>query len=136
MEKLFFYFLLLAMLSTAGCKRSHVETTSASFDMEETIRTTKNSVNCNKSDLPWLRELLTKAEDDKATFKYQGLYWGGTITMFKFKNQVLFYVHFPAHNVACYLLDCDGVPPNLSREEGMLACAMGHEKGKIIYSNR
>lgn len=86
-------------------------------------------------DLPWLKEIIKKAEEDKATGTYKGNYLG-KIYLESFKGQPIFLVEMMmgSGGLGGYLFRCDGqrVFPT---EEETLMLFNSIQKKNMVYTN-
>jgi len=87
---------------------------------------------CN-ADLAWLKDIIKKADEDKATKQYKGNYMG-TIHVVIFNNEPLFLVRMMmgSGGLAGYVFTCAGTraypdPPDFESNV--------QNKGKLIYNN-
>jgi len=92
---------------------------------------------CN-SDLAWLEEIIVKADEDKATGKYQHQYMG-RIYLTNYNNAPAFLVDMSMYSggIAYYAFDCSGsrlypITVNGGRDEFSYKAI---NEGKILYSN-
>jgi hypothetical protein len=91
---------------------------------------------CKKNVLPWLSELLEKAEEDRLTKKHMGQYMG-FVSVVSYKNQSYFYVTFPmgSGGIFAYLFDCEGKQvSSLLTEASEYFYEAAHKRNAMIYS--
>ena len=90
------------------------------------------------NDVAWLSDIIAKAEEDKATRKYQGTYVG-TIYLITYKNSPAFLIDMSlgSGGIAYYLFDCNkqGIYPATVNGQIPTLYAEAVANGKIIYSN-
>lgn len=86
-------------------------------------------------DLPWLNEIVTKAEEDKATRVHKGNYLG-KIYLESFKGQSIFLVEMMmgSGGLAGYLFWCNGQRVFPTKEE-TLTLSNSFQKKNLVYSN-
>lgn len=91
---------------------------------------------CNKSELPWLKDLLTKAEEDRTTMKYKGNYIG-IVSLYKYKDKNLIYIDFflERGGGAYILRDCNGDPFFIPRSDAGYVPNEAMKKKNIIYAS-
>ncbi len=85
--------------------------------------------------LQWLKEIISKAEEDKLTKKYDGNYMGKIITT-SYQNQPIFYITMAlgSGGIFAYTYDCNGKNVLISSDD-LTAFEQNAQKGKLIYSN-
>ncbi|RYZ92634.1 MAG: hypothetical protein EOP06_03675 [Proteobacteria bacterium] len=92
-------------------------------------------VNNPARSLPWLKDIITKAEEDKATMAHKGNYFG-TIYLESLRNEPIFLVQMMmwSGGIAFYLFRCDGerVYPTADEMSSVIA---GYEKKNVVYTN-
>lgn len=87
-------------------------------------------------DLPWLTEIVTKADADKATMAYKGNYLG-TIYMDTYRNQSVFMVKMMmgSGGLYAYLFGCDGKRIAFSQEEAGTLFTDIEKHNNVVYTN-
>ncbi|MBC8153527.1 MAG: hypothetical protein H7Z72_11500 [Bacteroidetes bacterium] len=87
-------------------------------------------------DLPWLKEIITKAEEDKATGAHQGNYLG-TIYVDEFKNQPVFMVKMMmgSGGLYAYAFKCDGARLYFDKEGSPTMFFDIEKKNNVLYTN-
>lgn len=90
---------------------------------------------CN-SEVPWLLEIIAKANEDNATKKYLGAYLG-TIYLTTYKNSPVFVINMMLNSggVMFHAFDCNNLVLPLTNSEAIVFYEEIKTKGKIIYSN-
>lgn len=109
--------------------------------LNETLKEamTLANVPCGSSNpeqsLQWLKDIIMKAEEDKATKKYLGNYLGKIFST-SYQNQSVFYVSMAmgSGGLAFYLFDCNGITVKISPND-IVTFSQNAQKGKLIYSN-
>jgi hypothetical protein len=106
------------------------------IDVDQALKKATDRNGCNKSELPWLQDLLIKAEEDRTTKKYRGNYIG-IISMIKHNGQTLFYTNFMmgSGGIAYYLFDCDGALVLIPTEGYNNKTREAYKKKNIIYAS-
>ncbi|GAB2767703.1 hypothetical protein GCM10027275_07680 [Rhabdobacter roseus] len=121
--------LLLIVLVAIGCKNERV-------DLQDTPHALARARKaCGQNALPWLEDLLTKAEADRTSQAHQGQYIG-TVSLIKYQGTPLFYTNFGlgSGGIAYYLFDCQGKPFFITGEDGAKVLGQATKKENILYS--
>ncbi|AUD04168.1 hypothetical protein [Spirosoma pollinicola] len=98
------------------------------------------STSCGVDDpakeLPWLKDLIAKADEDKATMAYKGNYLG-KIYLESFRDQPVFIVDMMMGNggIALYLFHCDGQRVNDIRDDEIATTIAHFQRNNLVYSN-
>lgn len=87
-------------------------------------------------ELPWLNEIVNKAEVDKATMAYKGNYIG-TIYMDTYKNRPVFMVKMMmgSGGLYGYLFGCDGKRIAFTPEEVGTLFTDIEKHNNVVYTN-
>ena len=98
---------LFLILLVLGCHKEKIQINNDLQNIEQSIAIAQRA--CGVTALPWLRDMLTKAEEDRVSKTHQGQYIG-IISIVKYQNTVLFYTNFGlgSGGIAYYLFDCKG----------------------------
>jgi hypothetical protein len=88
------------------------------------------------SELPWLKNIISKADSDKVYKVYKGNYIGA-IYLEKFNNQYVFYSTMTMYSGGVYfhVFYCDGTLVNFVNNQTTLSFLNNLKKDKLIYSN-
>jgi hypothetical protein len=124
---------LFLILLALGCQKEKIEIDNDLHDIEKSIAIARRA--CGVTALPWLSDMLTKAEEDRISKTHQGQYVG-IISILKYQNTALFYTNFGlgSGGIAYYLFDCTGdrVYPTTA-DEGNIPAEASQRKN-VIYS--
>lgn len=84
--------------------------------------------------IPWLKDLIAKLEDDRINKTYGGRYMG-TIYLEMFEGKEVFYYYEPLSSCAfCSVYYCDGSSVNLDNNQ-LTVFVTNLKKNKVIYTN-
>lgn len=85
--------------------------------------------------LLWLKEIISKAQEDKNTMKHQGNY-KGKIFSTSYHNQSVFYITMMMRSggLYAYIFDCTGKTVTIEQND-VSDFSQNAEKGMLIYSN-
>jgi hypothetical protein len=94
-------------------------------------------VNNPVQDLSWLKEIVTKAEADKASMTYKGNYLG-TIYMDTYKNQSVFMIKMAmgSGGLYAYLFDCSGNQVSVNQEVAGTLFTDIEKRNNVLYTNK
>lgn len=107
---------------SAGCSSPHTEPQQC-------------GVNNPIQDLPWLNEIVNKAEADKAKMAYKDNYIG-TIYMDTYKNQSVFMVKMmDSGGLYTYLFECDDKRIAFTQEEVGTLFTDIEKPNNVLYTN-
>lgn len=124
------YFLFILVLG-GGCKKDNEA--EPNRDFYYAIQTAKTG--CGEDALPWLHELLTKAEEDKVLGTHNGRYLG-VISMIHYNGNTMFYTDFLVTAVAFEVFDCEGNLFEITTDaETEFFRTEGTKRRNIIYAN-
>jgi hypothetical protein len=125
MNRFIIFMTLIAMLS--GC--------SAQQD-EPGLMVANCGVKNPAQDLPWLKEIITKAEEDKATMAHKGNYLG-TIYLDTYQNQSVFMIKMMmgSGGLYAYLFGCDGKRVAFSKEGVETVFTDIEKRNNVLYTN-
>jgi hypothetical protein len=86
--------------------------------------------------LQWLKEIITKAEEDRLTKKYGGNYMG-EIRSTSYNNQPVFYIRMllGSGGIYAYIYDCNGKTVTISTDD-MVEFEQNAQQGQLVYSNK
>ncbi len=134
--------LLFTLTAVTGLKCSKDEFNLQGEQPNITIKEaiTMANVSCRSTNpdqsLQWLKDIIVKAEEDKATKKHLGNYMG-KIFATSYQNQPVFYISMAmgSGGLAFYLFDCNGITVRISPNDDVVAFSQGAQKGTLIYSN-
>ncbi|SFF17770.1 hypothetical protein [Spirosoma endophyticum] len=86
-------------------------------------------------DLPWLKDIITKANEDKATMAHQGNYMG-SIYLESLRDEPVFLVKMMmgSGGLAGYFFRCDGQRVYPTAEE-ITTVVAGYQNKKVVYAN-
>lgn len=84
--------------------------------------------------LQWLKNIVTKAEEDKRTKKYLGNYMG-KIFLTSYHNQPVFYIDMAMRSggIAAHIFNCEGIAVKI--ESSDTGFEQDEQKRTLIYSN-
>lgn len=87
-------------------------------------------------DLPWLKEIVTKAEEDKATMAHKGNYLG-TIYLDTYENQSVFMVKMMmgSGGLYAYLFGCDGKRVDVNQQAVGTLFTDIEKRNNVLYKN-
>jgi len=93
-------------------------------------------VNNPAKELRWLKDIITKADEDKATMAYKGNYLG-EIYLERFRDQPVFVVDMMmgSGGIFMYLFGCDGERIKDVSSEEITTTIAGFQRKNLIYSN-
>lgn len=89
------------------------------------------------NDLPWLRQIIEMAEEDKVNRKYDGNYMG-KIYIESYRNTPVFFVEMSmgSGGVAGYVFHCDGAPEDFDNDPKEVELFFSSlSRQRLIYSN-
>jgi hypothetical protein len=121
------YVFVLMMLTVWSC------------DKDDTIDFFAKARSACSSELSWLKEIITKADEDKATKKYQGNYMGKIyLTTYNGSPAFLVSMMMGSGGLAYYVFDCAGsrlypVPPGNGNRDEFSYKAINDNN--LVYSN-
>ncbi|SFF38130.1 hypothetical protein [Spirosoma endophyticum] len=103
---------------------------------EPESRVTVCGVNDPAKELPWLKDLIAKADEDKATLAYKGNYIG-KIYLENFRDQPVFIVQMMmgSGGIAMYLFRCDGQRIMDVTDKEIATTIAGFERKNLVYAN-
>lgn len=87
-------------------------------------------------ELTWLKDIITKADEDKATMAYKGNYLG-KIYLESFRDQPVFMVEMMmgSGGLAMYLFRCDGQRIMDVSSEEITTTIASFQRKNVVYSN-
>jgi hypothetical protein len=91
------------------------------------------------TNMAWLQDIITKADEDKATKKYMGMYMGAIyLTTYQNRDVYLIDMNMGSGGIMFYLFDCNHQPVNVVVANGQTSYLFSDTQkyGKIIYKNR
>lgn len=109
--------------------------------LNEDLQNIENSLQaalevCNKKTMPWLWEMLQKAEDDRLYKKHNGQFMG-YISMVQYEGNIYIYTSFPMGSGAifAYIFDCNGtLQQDLLEENLSFFYTNSRNRNLMIYS--
>lgn len=132
-----YIFVLFAGYNCSNKDASDLQNDLAEVKIQEVVtsaNTVCGSANPEQS-LQWLKEIISKAEEDKETKKYSGNYMG-EIRLTSYRNQPVFHIRMAlgSGGVYAYVYDCDGKTVSINSDD-MIEFEQSAQQGKLIYSN-
>lgn len=132
-------FFTLMVFTGLKCSKndSNLQGNQLNVTIKKTI--TMANVSCRSTNpdqsLIWLKDIIVKAEEDKATKKHLGNYMGKIFST-SYQNQPVFYISMAmgSGGIAFYLFDCNGITVRISPND-VIAFSQDAQKGTLIYSN-
>lgn len=91
---------------------------------------------CNSEAMPWLSEMLQKAEEDRLYQEHMGQYTG-YISVVQYKKEIYFYTTFPmgSGGIYAYIFDCNGTrQQSLPEEQLTYFHKTARNRNLVIYS--
>jgi hypothetical protein len=134
------FLIVLTSLLFIGCTKDNgdfdIMKDGMIINVEEGLKKATDRNGCNKSELPWLKEILIKAEEDRTTRRHRGSYVG-IISMIKHKGQTLIWTNFmfrTGGGLEYVLYNCDGQDVFVPWPESKGFSNQAHKKKNIIYA--
>jgi len=131
LKKVYLIIALFCTVVIGSCKKEEI--TSGEVEKLESACGLKDPANS----LPWLKAIISKAEEDRINKTHMGNYMG-KIYLEKYKGQDLFYVTMMmgSGGLSGYVFRCDGSIEDFNKtSEERISFDNNMKKDKIIYTN-